>query len=168
MIRPRRLSHALIASSIFLIPITAVITNPGTALARTCNTVATGDWSFNCTLQQGADSDMVVAIQLAATLESPPCFPNVNGTFDENTTDEVVCFQNAMGLSPDGIVGPLTWEALQDELFHVDTDGNWSYWSYTGFCDSTSCAAFRQWVPSGIWYVKFNTFEQMNENTDTQ
>jgi hypothetical protein len=168
MIRPHRFSRALIVSSIFLAPVMAAITSPGVAYASSCNTVATGSWSNNCTVQIGNDSDMVLAAQVAATLESPPCFTNLNGNFDESTQDEVMCFQSAKNLQPDGIVGPLTWGAMQNRLSFIGTIGDWSYWTSDG-CSDTSCANFRKWIPSGVWYVRvFGSWQKIDFNADTQ
>lgn len=36
----------------------------------------------------------------------------VDGVFGNATHNAVVAFQDSQGLSPDGIVGPLTWDAL--------------------------------------------------------
>jgi hypothetical protein len=111
---------------------------------------------------------MVLAAQVAATLEFPPCSTNLNGTFDESTQDEVECFQAARNLQVDGVVGNQTWGAMQNRLSWLGTIGNWSYWT-TGACTDTSCANFRKWVPSKVWYVRvFGTWQQMDTGVDTQ
>ncbi len=38
--------------------------------------------------------------------------PEISGTYDEQTKISVIDFQNAYGLTPDGIIGPLTYTAL--------------------------------------------------------
>ena len=168
MIRQHRLKLALIASSILLIPIIVAITNPGTAFARGCDTIAQGSWSSNCLVQIGDDSDMVLAAQVAATLESPPCNTNLDGNFSEDTQDEVECFQTAKNLQVDGQVGMQTWTAMQNRLSWIDTDGDWSYWTTDG-CSDPSCANFRKFVPTQVWYVRvFGFWQQVNDNVDTQ
>lgn len=37
---------------------------------------------------------------------------SVTGTFDQATREAVVAFQNTYGLTPDGIVGRLTWNDM--------------------------------------------------------
>ncbi len=39
---------------------------------------------------------------------------SITGTFDQGTYNDVVSFQRAFSLTPDGIVGPATWEKLSD------------------------------------------------------
>ena len=149
MIRQRLFSRAIIASAMLLIPVAAVITNSGTASAVTCDPVVQGDdWSNTCPVQEGADSNAVVAIQVAATLESPVCNTNIDGDFGPSTLAEVECFQRAMGIQPNnGIVDSETWGAMHNRLTFEgrSSDGNWSYWSTTG-CGSTACANFRKWL----------------------
>jgi peptidoglycan hydrolase-like protein with peptidoglycan-binding domain len=40
---------------------------------------------------------------------------NITGTFDATTEQAVKDFQQGAGLTVDGIVGPLTWQALPDD-----------------------------------------------------
>jgi peptidoglycan hydrolase-like protein with peptidoglycan-binding domain len=46
---------------------------------------------------------------------------DATGVFDQATVVAVTAFQTANGLDPDGIVGPLTWEALTPQLQAGDT-----------------------------------------------
>jgi lysozyme len=73
-------------------------------------TIATGP-----TLQQGSSGQAVTDLQnaLAAAGFSPG---PADGQFGPNTKAAVVAFQNANGLTPDGIVGPLTRAALAAAL----------------------------------------------------
>ena len=38
-----------------------------------------------------------------------PAIPNPNGVFDEDTRATVIAFQRLFNLSPDGVIGPITW-----------------------------------------------------------
>ncbi|MBD5529666.1 MAG: LysM peptidoglycan-binding domain-containing protein, partial [Lachnospiraceae bacterium] len=46
--------------------------------------------------------------------------PVQNGYFGRETQQAVAAFQSAAGLSPDGVVGPLTWQALYNTYLGVD------------------------------------------------
>jgi peptidoglycan hydrolase-like protein with peptidoglycan-binding domain len=69
-------------------------------------------------LQQPTSSSLAVAIlQQLLILEGYGTLPDgttlpVTGNFLDETTTAVKNFQQAMGLSPDGIVGANTWAAL--------------------------------------------------------
>ncbi len=66
-------------------------------------------------LSQGVQGDDVSQLQarLTALGYSPG---EVNGYFDEQTHYAVVAFQKVNGLSPDGIVGPITFKALANPV----------------------------------------------------
>ncbi|MBD2527388.1 peptidoglycan-binding protein [Nostoc sp. FACHB-133] len=69
-------------------------------------------------LQQPTSSSLAVAVlQQLLILEGYGTLPDgttlpVTGNFLDETTTAVKNFQQAMGLSPDGIVGVNTWAAL--------------------------------------------------------
>lgn len=65
------------------------------------------------TLRAGATGDEVFTLQNLLNEWGFACPPT--GVFDENTEKAVRDFQQAQGLTADGIVGKRTWEALQDE-----------------------------------------------------
>lgn len=74
--------------------------------------------SFQDTIQEGERSLSVENLQyllayIAQFVNSVPPIP-VTGYFGEQTKDAVISFQNAYGLTPDGIVGPYTWETIYD------------------------------------------------------
>src|SRR5260370_6473421 len=62
------------------------------AFANGCNSVAKGSWSNNCQISEG------------------------NMSFFPTTFAGVECFQRAKHIVADGILSPLTWEALQNTL----------------------------------------------------
>lgn len=70
----------------------------------------------NTILRQGSKNPDVVTLQylLSVISEYYPSIPNPDqdGTFGNNTRQSVIAFQQLMQLNPDGIVGPLTWQAL--------------------------------------------------------
>lgn len=70
----------------------------------------------NNVLRQGSRGQDVITLQylLNVIAEYYPGIPSPmqDGIFGSGTMQAVTAFQNLMGLSPDGIVGPLTWESL--------------------------------------------------------
>lgn len=65
------------------------------------------------TLRTGAKGDEVVILQQLLNEWGYVC--PISGVFEEKTEKAVRDFQQALGLSADGIVGKRTWEILQDE-----------------------------------------------------
>lgn len=72
----------------------------------------------NSVLRQGDTGPDVVTLQflLNVIAEYYPGIPapSQNGNFDSSTRQSVIAFQQTMGLSPDGVVGALTWNALYE------------------------------------------------------
>ncbi|MBQ3065777.1 MAG: peptidoglycan-binding protein [Clostridia bacterium] len=74
--------------------------------------------AFPQTLQQGQQSLAVQTLQyllayIAVYVNEVPPIP-ITGYFGEQTKNAVIAFQQAYGLDIDGIVGPLTWDAIYD------------------------------------------------------
>jgi peptidoglycan hydrolase-like protein with peptidoglycan-binding domain len=65
------------------------------------------------TISPGANGDVVKRLQRALRRTPDPGLA-VNGLFDSQTETAVKDFQSGAGLVVDGIVGPLTWNALPD------------------------------------------------------
>lgn len=67
-------------------------------------------------LRLGSSGQDVITLQyllnVAAEFNSTIPAPKQDGNFGGETQQSVIAFQRAAGLSPDGIVGPLTWRAL--------------------------------------------------------
>jgi hypothetical protein len=66
------------------------------------------------TLEQGASGEWVsYAQQLLTNAGYPPQDHQIDGLFGPLTKEAVRDFQGAHGLDPDGVIGPLTWAALE-------------------------------------------------------
>ena len=83
-------------------------------------------------LRRGSSGQDVITLQyllnMAAEFNSTIPATAQDGIFGSNTQQSVAAFQRAAGLAPDGIVGPLTWQALYntylgaDQVIPPDTD----------------------------------------------
>ncbi|PAX60746.1 peptidoglycan-binding domain-containing protein [Brunnivagina elsteri] len=65
-------------------------------------------------LSHGCDGDNVVYLQ--ECLNSFGYDLDVDGIFGDDTQEAVEDFQSAQGLEADGIVGSMTWDAIQNIL----------------------------------------------------
>ena len=67
-------------------------------------------------LRRGSSGQDVITLQyllnVAAEFNSAIPAPAQDGNFGRETQEAVIAFQRAAGLEPDGMVGPLTWQAL--------------------------------------------------------
>ncbi len=76
-------------------------------------------------LRLGSSGQDVITLQyllnVAAEFNSMIPAPAQDGIFGRGTQQSVTAFQNAAGLTPDGVVGPLTWQALYNTYLGVDT-----------------------------------------------
>lgn len=68
-----------------------------------------GDTTLTAT---GSSGSSVTQIQNILSAHGYPT-GGVDGIFGEKTKQAVIAFQSAQGLPADGIVGPLTWAAMQ-------------------------------------------------------
>ena len=75
-------------------------------------------------LRPGSSGQDVITLQfllnMAAEFNSTIPAPRQDGNFGSETQQSVVAFQRAQGLTPDGIVGPLTWQALYNTYLGID------------------------------------------------
>ncbi len=75
-------------------------------------------------LRIGSSGQDVVTLQyllnMAAEFNASIPAPAQDGKFGPNTQQSVAAFQRAAGLVPDGIVGPLTWQALYNTYLGAD------------------------------------------------
>lgn len=99
-------------------------------------------YSWTRTLQKGMSGADVKELQIrvAGFAASSPSstYVAVDGQFGEGTYQAVRRFQSAYGLSPDGIVGPLT-QAKLNSL--ESSDGSTLHFDWTEF-DSRDCSCF--------------------------
>lgn len=76
------------------------------------------NWQAPNNLQTGSRGQKVSQLQymLSVMAEYVPSIPTVavDGIFGPRTREAVIAFQRFAGLTPDGIVGPQTWNALYD------------------------------------------------------
>lgn len=75
-------------------------------------------------LRLGSSGQDVITLQyllnVAAEFNSAIPAPAQDGNFGRETQQSVAAFQSAAGLTPDGVVGPLTWQALYNTYLGID------------------------------------------------
>ena len=97
-------------------------TTPSTAPTTTTPTTPSTSGSSTFTLPEGTklrlgEGDPVVIKELQRALSTAGYVPGTaDGTFGQRTEAAVIAFQQANGLSPDGIVGPETASALNSAV----------------------------------------------------
>lgn len=92
------------------------------------------EWDDNCQVLQGGDHQFSSYTQGVQRIIFCRGFdagnPDINafadGDFGPNTEAQVIAFQEAQGISADGIVGPETWGELQDVLDFLGNDADLS------------------------------------------
>ncbi len=80
------------------------------------NTLGIGTVPPSSVLREGSRGQDVITLQYLLSLISEyyPDIPGVtqDGIFGSGTKQAVIAFQRRMGLTPDGVVGPSTWDSL--------------------------------------------------------
>lgn len=71
-------------------------------------------------LKSGTSGVDVIVLQQLLN-EAPTTVPKIqlDGQFGPSTTEAVKTFQRAKGLTPDGVLGPVTWKALRPDVLHI-------------------------------------------------
>jgi peptidoglycan hydrolase-like protein with peptidoglycan-binding domain len=97
---------------------------------------------------EGAFSHYVVAIQMFVDSQEICPSLNLDGSFGPLTFKGVECFQKEYSLHIDGIVGPQTWTAMRNALYHYNTVAGWSYF----YSNGVGAVDFRRNDTTGVWY----------------
>lgn len=146
---------ALAAPLILLATVAIPIATSGTAEAASCNTTATSNWSNNCTVSQGAHSNLVVAIQTIVAPDYYEATLNVlaiDGIFGPATKNAVIWWQYFHNLTTDGIVGPQTWGAMGSALSYNSAVGSYYYYISGAVPGSgPNYVDFRMNGSTGVW-----------------
>ena len=116
-------------------------------------------------IRQGSRGQDVVTLQYLLNVISR-YYPSVpapaqDGIFGSGTRQSVIAFQQAIGLNPDGIVGPLTWQSLYNIYLgigeNVPTPG-----PDTGTVTYTVKAGDSLWLIAQRYGTTVNTIKQAN------
>ncbi len=88
------------------------------------NTLGIGTVPPSSVLRQGSRGQDVITLQYLLDVISQ-YYPGIpapaqDGTFGSKTLQTVTAFQRTMGLEPDGMVGPATWDALYRTYLGID------------------------------------------------
>lgn len=88
------------------------------------NTLGIGTVPPDAVLRQGTSGQNVITLQYLLNVISE-YYPGIpapaqDGIFGDGTRQAVTAFQRAMDLNADGIVGPLTWQALYDVYLGIN------------------------------------------------
>ena len=93
-------------------------------------------WQPPGTLQSGSSGQSVRQLQymLQVLGEYAPSSPFVaqDGIFGEATRNAVIAYQRFEGLTPDGIVGPATWNGMYDRIVGIFGSGGKPLTNYPG------------------------------------
>ena len=90
------------------------------------NSLGIGTVPPGSTLRQGSRGQDVITLQYLLNMIAE-FYPDVpapaqDGIFGNQTAQAVTAFQRARQLNPDGIVGPLTWQALYDTYYGIENN----------------------------------------------
>lgn len=130
-------------------------------------TLGIGTVPPNVVLRQGSRGQDVITLQYLLNVvsqyySSVPA-PAQDGIFGSGTRESVIAFQQAMGLDADGIVGPLTWQALYNVYLgigqNVPTPGPGTD---TGTVTYTVQAGDSLWLIAQRYGTTVNAIKQAN------
>lgn len=116
-------------------------------------------------LRQGSKGPDVITLQYLLNVISVyypgiPA-PRQDGIFGNNTYRSVIAFQQAMQLSPDGIVGPLTWKALYDAYQGIEQNAP-SPGSGSGVMEYTVQAGDGLWMIAQKYHTTVDALKRLN------
>lgn len=128
-------------------------------------TLGIGTVPPNSILRQGSTGQDVITLQylLNVISEYYPSVPDLSqdGIFGSGTRRSVIAFQQAMGLTPDGIVGPLTWDALYDAYQGINQNAP-SPKPETGFFQYTVRSGDTLWLLARRFGTTVDAIKQLN------
>ena len=76
----------------------------------------------------------------------------IDGSFGRDTELAVRLFQETVGLTPDGSVGPATWQALRNSAIDFSHSGNgFHYYCSFIIVDGSTLITIRQGTTTGNW-----------------
>ena len=94
------------------------------------------NWQAPVDLQQGSRGQKVRQLQymLQILAEYVPTIPQIvqDGIFGPRTQEAVIAYQRFAGLTPDGIVGPATWNSLYDRASGIVNEAEFAMFHYPG------------------------------------
>lgn len=129
------------------------------------NTLGIGTVPPNSVLRQGSSGQDVITLQylLNYAAEFYPDIPSLSqdGAFGSRTRQSVAAFQRIMGLEPDGVVGPLTWEALY-ETYHGIQQNVPSAGAGTSTIQYTVQAGDSLWLIAQRYQTTVDVIKQLN------
>lgn len=129
------------------------------------NTLGIGTVPPNSVLRQGSSGQDVITLQylLNYAAEFYPDIPSLSqdGVFGSRTRQSVAAFQRIMGLEPDGVVGPLTWEALY-ETYHGIQQNVPSTGAGTSTIQYTVQAGDSLWLIAQRYQTTVEAIKQLN------
>ncbi|PAE27180.1 hypothetical protein CHI07_21120 [Paenibacillus sp. 7884-2] len=87
------------------------------------------DWSTWPAVNYGSSGGFVSAVQSNLWASGyQTATGTVDGSFGSNTRTAVRYFQNLEGISADGSVGPITWDAFEDHVSSGFTTRTYDHW----------------------------------------
>ena len=118
----------------------------------------------NVVLREGFRGNDVLTLQylLNVVSEFYPGIPRVSqdGIFGSGTRQAVIAFQQMMGLNPDGIVGPATWQALYD--VYLGVQGNIPSVPGAGYFEYTVKSGDTLWLLAQRYGTTVDAIKRLN------
>lgn len=129
------------------------------------NTLGIGTVPPSSVLRQGSSGPDVITLQYLLDLISE-YYPGIpapaqDGVFGSGTQQSVIAFQRAMQLTPDGVVGPLTWRTLYEVYQGIEQNVP-SIGPETGSFDYTVRAGDSLWLIANKYGTTVDAIKRLN------